>query len=166
MKTIFTIGHSTRSEEKFFSLLEENGISALADVRRFPGSRRYPQFNLEELKKACKERSIEYFHFGTLGGRRIPVKNSKNVAWENAAFRGYADYQDTTEYREAIDQLQEFASEKLTAYMCSEALWWRCHRALISDDLKKREWNVIHIMDKGKTIVHPYTTVARQQALF
>jgi uncharacterized protein (DUF488 family) len=165
MKTIFTIGHSTRSEEEFYSLLAENRISVLADVRRFPGSRRYPQFNRESLINMCRERNIEYLHFESLGGRRKPVTDSKNTEWKHEAFRGYADYQETDEYQNAIQLLINTASESSTAYMCSEALWWKCHRALISDDLKNRGWRVMHILGKGKTEEHPYTTVARQHRL-
>jgi uncharacterized protein (DUF488 family) len=166
MQIIYTIGHSTRSEEEFFSLLLENGIKVLADVRRFPGSKRYPHFNSESLKLECEKRNIQYFHFESLGGRRRPNADSKNVAWKNDAFRGYADYQETDDYQNAIQQLLELAEVSPTAYMCSEAVWWRCHRALISDDLKKRGWTVIHILNKGKTQEHPYSTVARQHQLF
>jgi uncharacterized protein (DUF488 family) len=166
MNEIFTIGHSTRSEEEFFSLLQQNNIKALADIRRFPFSRRYPHFNGELLAKSCAEKDIKYFHFESLGGRRKAVVDSKNFAWKNDAFRGYADYQETEEYHNAINELLKIAIEIPTCYMCSEAVWWRCHRALVSDDLKRRGWKVLHIISKTKIEEHPYTTVARQQQLF
>src|SRR4051812_48495830 len=117
MQTIYTIGHSTRSEEEFFSLLKENDIHILVDIRRFPGSKRYPHFNSDNMQKSCEIRSIRYFHFESLGGRRKPLSDSKNTSWRNDAFRGYADYQDTKEYQAAIKQLLELAAESPTAYM-------------------------------------------------
>jgi uncharacterized protein (DUF488 family) len=166
MNTIFTIGHSTRPEDDFFSLLKENSIELLADVRRYPGSKRFPHFNRKELEESCSQKGIKYFHFEKLGGRRTPLADSKNTAWRNSAFRGYADYQETEDYLESIDELIELARNNVTAYMCSEVLWWKCHRALISDDLKKRGWKVIHILGKGKTEEHPFSAVERQKQLF
>jgi len=157
--------HNMLSCKEFFSLLNENNISALVDIRRFPGSKRYPHFNRDSLKNTCIEKNIKYFHFEALGGRRTPVLDSKNFAWKNDAFRGFADYQDTEEYKKAVNQLLEIATEVTTTYMCSEALWWKCHRALVSDDLKKRGWTVIHIIGKGKTEEHPFTSVAKQHQL-
>jgi uncharacterized protein (DUF488 family) len=166
MNKIFTIGHSTRTAEDFFSLLEENAIKILADVRRFPGSKKYPQFNRDILAESCKKNGINYFHLEKLGGRRQPLPSSKNTAWKNASFRGYADYQETEDYQKSIDELILLAQKSPTAYMCSEALWWKCHRSLISDDLKKRGWKVIHILGKNKTEEHPFSVVERQKQLF
>lgn len=159
---IWTIGHSTREIELFISLLEENGIKVVVDVRSFPGSRRYPQFNTETLAKSLEARGIRYEHFPELGGRRRPKPDSKNTAWRNESFRAYADYMETNEFREGIKRLLDFASKAgPTAIMCAEAVWWRCHRALISDFLKARGAEVTHILDLGKTEPHPLTTAAR-----
>jgi uncharacterized protein (DUF488 family) len=159
---IWTIGHSTRKIDIFISLLKENGIKLLADVRRFPGSKRYPQFNKDTLADSLGKAEIRYQHFPELGGRRKPKPDSPNTAWRNASFRGYADYMETEEFRKAITRLVDFANDVgPTAIMCAEALWWRCHRALISDFLKARGSEVIHIIDHNKTELHPFTSAAR-----
>jgi uncharacterized protein (DUF488 family) len=158
---IWTIGHSTRKIDTFISLLEENGINLIADVRSFPGSKRYPQFNKEALAKSPQEHGIHYEHFAELGGRRKPRPDSRNIAWRNASFRGYADYMETEEFRRGVDRLVDLAkSAGSTAIMCAEAVWWRCHRALISDYLKARGIDVIHILDANKTEPHPFTSSA------
>jgi uncharacterized protein (DUF488 family) len=159
---IWTIGHSTRKIEVFISLVQENGIKLLADVRRFPGSKRYPQFNKDALADSSGKIKIRYQHFPELGGRRKPRPDSRNTAWRNASFRGYADYMETEDFRKAIARLVDFANDAgPTAVMCAEALWWRCHRALISDFLKARGIEVIHIIDHNKTELHPFTSAAR-----
>ncbi len=159
---IWTIGHSTRTIDIFISLLEENGIKLVADVRSLPGSKRYPQFNREVLAKSLKEHGIRYEHFPELGGRRKAKKDSHNTAWRNASFRGYADHMETEEFRRGIERLLDFANKAgPTAIMCAEAVWWRCHRALISDYLKTRGVEVVHIIDTKKTEPHPYTSAAR-----
>jgi uncharacterized protein (DUF488 family) len=157
---IWTIGHSTHSEELFIQLLHAYGISLLADVRRFPNSARHPQFNQEHLKSKLNELNIRYVHFPDLGGRRTPKKDSRNIAWRVAAFRGYADYMQSDDFINAMDRLKNMATENNTAYMCAEAPWWRCHRALISDYLKAAGWKVIHIMSLTKSEEHPYTKPA------
>jgi uncharacterized protein (DUF488 family) len=159
---IWTIGHSTRKIDIFISLLEENGIKSIADVRMFPGSKRYPQFNKETLANALNDHGIRYEHFPELGGRRKPKPDSKNTAWRNEAFRGYADYMETEEFRKGVDRLADLANEVgSTAIMCAEAAWRRCHRALISDFLKARGVEVTHIVDLNKTQSHPFTSAAR-----
>jgi uncharacterized protein (DUF488 family) len=159
---IWTIGHSTRAIEKFISLLEEHGIKQLADVRLLPGSRRYPQFNKETLADSLSQAGICYEHFPELGGRRKPRGDSPNTAWRNEAFRGYADYMETEEFGKGVRRLIDLAGEAgPTAIMCAEAVWWRCHRGLISDYLKARGIEVLHIMDANKTEPHPYTSAAR-----
>lgn len=159
---IWTIGHSTREIDKFISLLQENGIKLLADVRMFPGSKRYPQFNRESLAGSLGQWEIRYEHFPELGGRRKTRPDSRNTAWRNASFRGYADYIETNEFRNGIARLLDLANiTKPTAIMCAEAVWWRCHRSLISDYLKAHGVAVIHILDAGKTEPHPYTSAAR-----
>jgi uncharacterized protein (DUF488 family) len=159
---IWTIGHSTRKIDIFISLLERNGIKLVVDVRMFPGSKRYPQFNKEALAKSLKARGICYEHFPELGGRRQPQPDSKNRAWRNEAFRGYADYMETEEFRKGVERLI-YLAEKTgpTAILCAEAVWWRCHRALISDFLKARGIEVTHVVDLRKTEQHPYTSAAR-----
>lgn len=159
-KTIYTIGHSTHSPEEFLKMLSSFGIEALADIRSFPGSRKFPQFNKENLELILPKDDIEYFHFKELGGRRKLQKNSKNNRWRNASFRAYADYMETGEFQNALIRLENLANEKTTAYMCSEAVWWRCHRSLVSDALKVKGWNVLHIMSVGKAEEHPYTSPA------
>ena len=159
---IWTIGHSTRKIDIFISLLEENGIKLLADVRQFPGSKRYPQFNKDALADSLGKAEIRYQHFPELGGRRKPRPDSRNTGWRNASFRGYADYMETEEFRKAIARLVDLADEVgPSALMCAEAVWWRCHRALISDFLKARGLEVIHIVDHNKTELHPFTSAAR-----
>ncbi len=159
---IWTIGHSTRDLITFEALLIENGIKGIADVRMFPGSRRYPQFGKDALRDALNKAGILYAHFPELGGRRKVKSDSKNTAWRNQAFRGYADYMETTEFQVGIDRLLELAARiGPSAIMCAEAVWWRCHRALISDYLKVGGIEVIHIMDRNKTEPHPYTSAAQ-----
>ena len=146
----------------FISLLEENGIKLVVDVRSFPGSRRYPQFNKEALADSLGQHGICYEHFADLGGRRKPKHTSHNTAWRNASFRGYADYMETEEFRKGIERLVDLTSEVgPAAIMCAEAVWWRCHRALISDYLKARGIEVIHIVDANKSEPHPFTSAAR-----
>jgi len=158
---LWTIGHSTRSAEDFVALLEENEIKVLADVRRFPGSRRYPHFNSENLERFLKTHGINYVHFEDLGGRRTPRKDSPNTAWRNEAFRGYADYMMTPEFPAAMTRLLGLAARRPTAVMCAESLWWQCHRALIADYAKVEGVKVWHILGPGKTEEHPYTSAAQ-----
>jgi uncharacterized protein (DUF488 family) len=162
-KTIWTIGHSTRSLEEFIDILHSFDIELLADIRSFPGSRRYPHFNKEAMQRSLPLEKIEYRHFPNLGGRRKTNPDSKNIAWRNLAFRGYADYMETDEFKNAIIELEEFAAIKRTAYMCSEAVWWRCHRSMISDYLKVSGWKVLHIMGLEKSVEHPYTSPAHEK---
>jgi len=176
---IWTIGHSTRSIEDFISLLKKNKIKLLADVRSLPGSKRYPQFNKDELETSLSIHGIRYEHFPELGGRRKPNADSRNTAWRNASFRGYADYMETEEFHKGVERLLAFAgndglgsrrnqrdgSETVTpcsaAIMCAEAVWWRCHRSLISDYLKACDIEVMHILDANKIEPHPFTSAAR-----
>ena len=159
-KQVWTIGHSTYPIDVFIEMLLSFGITLLADVRRYPASRRHPQFNATELRQQLEAKGIGYIHYPQLGGRRAPRPDSVNIAWRLAAFRGYADYLETPDFKEAITSLQQEASHQPTAYMCAEAPWWRCHRALISDYLKAEGWKVMHIMKAGKADEHPYTSAA------
>ena len=159
---LWTIGHSTRNIDQFTALLKDNGIKLVVDVRSLPGSKRYPQFNKESLADSLGEAGIRYEHFPELGGRRKPKKDSQNTAWRNASFRGYADYMETEEFREGIERLLDFANKVgPTAIMCAEAVWWRCHRGLVSDYLRADDVGVIHITDAKKTEPHPFTSAAR-----
>jgi uncharacterized protein (DUF488 family) len=161
MTRIWTIGHSTRSLEEFLELLRFHRIQVLADVRQFPGSRRLPHFSQQPFSEALNRAGIEYVHFPELGGRRRPRPDSPNVAWRNEAFRGYADYMMSAPFRAGIDRLLKIADEKFTAIMCAEAVWWRCHRALIADYLKAAGHEVLHILGPGKTDEHPFTSAAK-----
>jgi uncharacterized protein (DUF488 family) len=162
MKQIWTIGHSTREIGDFIAALEGNEIKLVADVRLLPGSRRYPQFNRETLTDSLGKAGIRYGHFPELGGRRKPKADSRNTAWRNEAFRGYADYMETKEFQNGIERLLKLGDEMgATAIMCAEVVWWRCHRALISDLLKVHGIDVIHILDAKKTEPHPFTSAAR-----
>ncbi len=159
---LWTIGHSTRTIDEFISLLQANQIRLLVDVRSLPGSKRYPQFNKEALADSLGKTGIRYEHFPELGGRRKAIAESNNTAWRNASFRGYADYMETEEFRKGIERLLDLAADAApTAIMCAEAVWWRCHRSLISDYLKARGIEVIHILGVNKTEPHPYTSAAR-----
>jgi len=161
MKELWTIGHSTRAIEEFLGLLSANKIEAVADVRRFPGSRRHPQFGQEKFAESLAQAGVQYHHFVELGGRRPPLPDSPNTAWRNAAFRGYADYMLTETFDADMKRLLKLAGEKRTAIMCAEALWWQCHRGLIADYLKARGVKVLHIMGVGKVEEHPFTSAAR-----
>jgi len=158
---IWTVGHSTRSSQEFNDILLAHEISALVDVRSFPGSRRYPHFNKAELARALEAAGIHYVHNPQLGGRRRPSPQSKNTAWKNASFRAYADHMESEEFKKGIEDLLELAGKNRTAVMCAEALWWRCHRSLIADFLKAKGIEVIHILDAKHTESHPYTPAAR-----
>lgn len=161
VKTIWTIGHSTRPMAEFISMLNSFGIELVADIRSFPGSRKFPQYNKEALSVSLPQNNIRYMHLKSLGGRRKVKPDSKNTAWKNAAFRGYADYMETDRFKEGITELEKFAIDQRTAYMCSEAVWWRCHRSMVSDYLKVRGWKVMHIMGIAKEEEHPYTAPAK-----
>ncbi len=159
---IWTIGHSTRSIDEFISLLNANGIKMLADVRSFPGSRRYPHFGKAGLAQSLNAHGIRYEHFPELGGRRKPTPDSHNTAWGNASFRGYADYMETDGFRNGVKRLvQRDCEAGPLAIMCAEAVWWRCHRSLVSDYLKAQGIEVMHILNANRAEPHPYTSAAR-----
>lgn len=160
-KEIWTIGHSTRTLEEFIGLLNSFDIFQLIDVRRFPDSRKFPQFNKDNLEQSLPEKSIEYIHIEALGGRRKADPDSKNTVWKHPSFRGYADYMETSEFKDAFKLLESMALQNRCAIMCSEAVWWRCHRSMISDQLKANGWNVYHIMGEKQVQEHPYTKPAK-----
>ena len=159
--TIYSIGHSTRSLDEFLNMLRSFDIKILTDIRSLPGSRRFPQYNMKNLKTSLEEIGVQYIHLAELGGRRKVKKDSKNNLWNNDSFRGYADYMETEEFENAIVKLEHIALEQPTAYMCAEAVWWRCHRSMVSDYLKAKGWAVLHIMATGKVQEHKYTSPAR-----
>lgn len=159
--TVWTIGHSTRSIEEFIALLKHYGIEAITDVRRFPGSRRLPQFGEDALRSSLKQYNIDYLLNTELGGRRSPLANSLNSAWRNTSFRGYADHIQSSEFGHGMEKLCLLASQRRTAIMCAEVLWWRCHRSLISDVLTISGTRVMHIQDEKRLVEHPFTQPAR-----
>lgn len=160
-RTLWTIGHSIRPWEAFTAMLAEAGIERLADVRRFAGSRRHPQYAAVHMAQALEAVGIVYLPLPALGGRRAPHRESPNTAWRSEAFRGYADHMATDEYRDARDRLAAVARTHRTAMMCAEALWWECHRGLLSDDFKAAGWDVVHLLAPGRSESHPYTSAAR-----
>jgi uncharacterized protein (DUF488 family) len=159
--TVWTIGHSTRSIDEFLGLLDEHAIKLLIDVRRFPVSRRQTQFNEVNLRSSLAAAEISYLWLPELGGRRTPDRDSINTGWRNAGFRGYADHMKTREFRDGFQRVLESARDMRAAMMCAEAVWWRCHRGLISDALVVEGARVVHIMGPGASIEHPMTPPAR-----
>lgn len=149
---VFTIGHSTRTLDEFVSLLREHGVSLLVDVRRFPGSRRHPQFGRDALAASLADAGIAYRHEEALGGRRASDPSagaSPNTAWRVAAFRAYADYMATPPFRGALRRLMADAKAGRPVIMCAEAVPWRCHRRLITDALLARDVPVFDIIGPG-----------------
>ena len=159
--TIWTIGHSTRSTEEFLGLLAGSRVEIVADVRTFPGSRKYPQYGKGALAVTLTTCGIDYHWLQALGGRRRVLPDSPNTAWRNASFRGYADYMSSPEFEQGLTQLLKVASKARTAIMCAEAVWWRCHRSMIADALCVRGIEVVHILDAKHRMVHPMTAPAR-----
>ena len=156
-----TIGHSTLAADAFVAMLKAHRVETLADVRRFPASRRHPQFNREALAEILTNHGIAYLHFPELGGRREPKPDLPNTAWREAGFRGYADYMETAEFKRGVARLLEAAQSGATAIMCAEKSWRVCHRGLIADHLKASGIEVIHILDATDTEPHPWTAGAR-----
>jgi len=153
--TLHTIGHSTHPIETFLALLAEHRIETLADVRSFPSSRRWPQFNQASLEASLKGSRIEYRWLKALGGRRQSKReDSPHTAWTEPAFRAYADYMETDEFARGLDELLNAAMHSCVAYMCAEGLWWRCHRRIISDRLVSLGHHAMHIMPDGRLTAH------------
>jgi uncharacterized protein (DUF488 family) len=150
---IFTVGHSTRPQDELIAILKDVGIELLVDVRRFPGSRRHPQFGKEALAAGLAAAGIAYRHEPDLGGRREPRPDSPNTAWRVAGFRGYADHMASPEFRAALERLIA-AAETPAAVMCAEALPWKCHRQLIADALAARGLKVVHLLGLGQQETH------------
>ena len=154
LDTLWTIGHSTRSWADCGAILRDAGIGMLVDVRRFPGSRHNPQYTADVLPAALAREGMGYRALPGLGGRRSPSTDSVNTGWRVAAFRGYADHLASVEYRQARAELMEIARQWRSCVMCAEAVWWRCHRRLIADDLSARGWTVVHLMGHGNAVPH------------
>jgi uncharacterized protein (DUF488 family) len=153
--TLYTIGHGTRSTPEFLAMLGEHQIGLLVDVRAFPSSRANPQFNKDALESALAGAGIAYEHWPELGGRRRGLGDaSPNTAWQHPAFRAYADHMMSDEFWAALDSLLAKAAERPTAILCSETLWWRCHRRLIADAALARGAHVLHLMKAGDAKPH------------
>jgi uncharacterized protein (DUF488 family) len=163
-REILTVGHSTHPIERFAALLEGAGVEMIADVRRFPGSRRHPQFAREALDATLGRAGIAYEWLGEeLGGRRRARPDSPNDAWRVGAFRGYADHMQGAEFARGLARLEALAGERRTAFMCAEGDWRRCHRRLIADALSARGWRVVHVLPDGRRADHElpgFATVA------
>jgi len=159
--TLWTVGHSTHPIDEFLDILHAQGVTRIADVRRFPGSRKHPQFNPDELHEALAKVGLGYTPMPDLGGRRRPRADSPHVAWRNESFRGYADYMDTPQFAAAAERLATLARADRVAVMCAEAVWWRCHRSMIADCFKAHGWAVLHILGPAVPQEHPFTPVAR-----
>ena len=160
--TIWTIGHSTRPLEEFMDILHSFNIELVADIRSFPGSRKLPQYNKEALEVSLPQNSIQYVHLEKLGGRRKVKPGSKNTGWRHIAFRGYADYMETDVFKKGIIELEKIALKQRTAYMCSEAVWWRCHRRIITDYLIVEGEKVFHILSPGQIDAAAMTSAAQR----
>jgi len=158
---IFTLGHSNRTLQYVVDLLLGYGIECLVDIRTIPRSRHNPQFNGDTLPRDLKPLGIDYVHMPHLGGLRRPRPDSKNTRWINSSFRGYADYMQTPEFASAIDELIARARRQTVAYMCAEAVPWRCHRSLVSDALTVRGISVYDIMSRVTASAHTLTPFAR-----
>lgn len=160
--TFYTIGHSTRPIEELIELLSSNGVRCLVDVRRYPGSRRHPQFNREVLARSLESAGIRYRHATALGGRRgTAADDSPNTGWRHASFRAYADHLASQEFRAALEAVIDEARERPVALMCAEAVPWRCHRQLISDVLVARGYAVAHIISDTGPRLHELNNMAR-----
>lgn len=158
---IHTIGHSTRELSEFIEILEQYKIDLLVDVRSVPRSRHTPQFNSDNLAVELPRAGIDYQHLKSLGGLRHTTKGSINLGWHNVSFRGYADYMQTAEFADGIDELLRLAADRQAAIMCAEAVPWRCHRSLIGDALLVRGQEVVDIFDAKKSQIEKLTSFAK-----
>jgi uncharacterized protein (DUF488 family) len=162
----YTMGFSNRTWEETLETLNSFKIHRLVDIRTLPGSKHTPQFNLEHMKDALPRAGIEYIHMKNLGGLRKPLKDSTlNAAWKNSGFRGYADYMQTPAFEAALERLIELIKEKITVYCCTEAVFWRCHRQLVSDALLVRRFRVGHIFSATKVEEHQLTKFVRAEGI-
>lgn len=158
--TVWTIGHSTHPQAELVELLTLHGIEQVADIRSVPRSRRHPQYERDELARWLPQHGISYAHLPRLGGWKRAERNSPNGAWLNHSFRGYADYALGAEFALGVDELLALAAARRTAMMCSEALWWRCHRRLVADRIVVAGGTVQHIGSHGRASTHTLTSFA------
>lgn len=158
---IYTIGHSTRSIKEFISILKTYKIKLVVDVRKIPKSRHNPQFESTSLQKALKNENISYLLLTGLAGRRKPLKNSKNMAWRNKSFQGYADHMQTDEFKKALKKLINQAKRRRLVIMCAEAVPWRCHRSLIADALLAKKVSVSDLFSEKSVKPHKLTSFAK-----
>lgn len=163
--TVFTLGHSTLPIESFLALLRAYGIQRLVDIRTIPRSRHNPQFNDAALADSLKAQHLEYVHLEALGGLRRPRRDSPNTGWRNQGFRGFADYMQTEEFRDALAALIRMSREKRVAIMCAEAVPWRCHRSLVADALGVRGVPVVEILSESSHRTHQLTPFARVEGM-
>lgn len=159
---IYSIGHSNRTKEEFVLCLKNNGVRQLFDIRKLPGSRAFPQFDQGNMIGWLRYNGIEYYHLPLLGGRRSKGlgKQSPNGGWQNASFRRYADYMQSDDFKKGMDQAETLARSWPSAFMCAEAVYWQCHRRLVSDAFIAREWNVRDIMTPSNVKPHDPTKFA------
>jgi uncharacterized protein (DUF488 family) len=158
---LYTIGHSTHPIEVFAGLLSRHQIQTLIDIRSYPSSKRWPQFNQEALRESSEQNGVAYHWLRGLGGRRRVVGESLNDGWEHPAFRAYADYIAGADGQASLRELIGIAGAAPSAIMCSEGLWWQCHRRIVSDYMLLHGWEVIHVMPDGKPVPHHLTPFAR-----
>ena len=159
--TVWTIGHSTRSTGEFLAALTSHGIEVVADVRRFPASRRVSHFNSSELARELPAHDIDYVWISALGGRRRSSESAPDTGWRHPAFRAYAEYSTTDEFADGLFELMMIAGGLRTAIMCAEILWWRCHRRIIADVLTSLGVRVEHLRDEGPGEIHRLAPPAR-----
>jgi uncharacterized protein (DUF488 family) len=160
---VYTVGHSTLELDAFLDLLRAHGIEGVADVRRYPASRRHPHFGREALAASLARAGMRYTWLPGLGGRRHGRRDSPHVAWTNPSFRAYADHLETPEFAAALGELRELASRSPTAVLCAEAVPWRCHRQLIADALVVRGIEVRHVVGRAAPAAHRLTSFARRE---
>lgn len=158
---VFTVGHSTLPIERFIALLQTYGVKRLVDIRTMPRSRHNPQFNDTSLAESLTARQIEYVHIQALGGLRRAHKDSPNTGWRNESFRGYADYMQGEEFRDALETLIRMSRQDRAAIMCAEAVPWRCHRSLVADALTVRGIPAVEILSESSYRMHKLTPFAR-----
>lgn len=157
----YTLGHSTQSLKYFINTLKKYKVTELIDIRTVPRSRHNPQFNKETLPLELAKVGIRYRHFSKLGGLRRVIKDSVNAGWENDSFRGYADYMQTKDFENAVEELLSIIKKETIVLVCAENLWWRCHRRMVADALSVRGIKVLHILPNGKTTLHELTSFAK-----
>jgi uncharacterized protein (DUF488 family) len=157
---VWSVGHSTHSIDAFVALLVAHDIVQVADIRTVPKSQRHPHFATDALARSLPERGVAYVHLPRLGGWRDADAKSPNGAWRNLSFCGYADYTMGDEFADGLSELRRLSAARHTAMMCSEALWWRCHRRLIADRLVAAGDTVCHIGSGGRASAHQLTPFA------